>query len=74
MTDGPTNRINRPPARRGDRDDARTQLAPQQGLSGPPTSRVRDDGSYMPTQASPLAWSQDDRQDSPRPRVSTGAH
>ena len=28
MTDGPTNRINRPPARRGDRDDARTQLAP----------------------------------------------
>jgi hypothetical protein len=60
MTDRPTNRINRPPAGRADSEDARTQRAYRQNApAAMPTSQIRDDGSSMPTQASPLAWSQD---------------
>src|SRR5438270_2467949 len=62
MTDRPTNRINRTPAGRADSEDARTQRAHQQSApAAMPTSQFRDDGSSMPTQASAMAWSQENR-------------
>jgi hypothetical protein len=61
MTDRPPNRPAKPTAGGSGNEDAGTQRMYQRSPhTAMPTSRIAHDGSNVPTQASPMAWSQDD--------------
>ncbi len=63
MTDRPTNRPARPTSGGSGNEDAGTQRIYQRSpRTATPTSRIAHDASNVPTQASPMAWSQDDRE------------